>query len=265
MSKIEFDFNNLKYNLYDILNVLPTSDETKIKKNFMKIIKTFHPDKNSELEEDIFHHIILSNQILLNKDSRQKYDDFLLNSAKTFNELKDNFNKMSQIPNQNIPKDSERLNLFNYKVNELNKKHGYDDNLENETTFNKFNKIKEIRKYDVNIDKEHFVNMDDFNKKFTSYKTQDGKFKNQIVEYKDQPNELSTYVIGEQYTSLADLDKLYIEDTIQCSKFSSLDRAFILQPTNSNYNNKTIDERVKEYQQQTDIFNKMNMSDYSIK
>ena len=60
MSKIEIDFNNLKYNLYEILNVPPTSDESNIKKSFMKLVKNFHPDKNSELEEDIYYHIIYS-------------------------------------------------------------------------------------------------------------------------------------------------------------------------------------------------------------
>ena len=48
MSKIEIDFNNLKYNLYELLNIQPDADTTKIKKNFMKVIKNFHPDKNSD-------------------------------------------------------------------------------------------------------------------------------------------------------------------------------------------------------------------------
>ena len=88
MSKVEIDFNNLKYNLYEILNIPTNSDDVKIKKNFMKIIKNFHPDKNSELEEEIYYHIILANQILLNKESRKKYDEFSACSAETFHELK---------------------------------------------------------------------------------------------------------------------------------------------------------------------------------
>jgi DnaJ-class molecular chaperone len=63
MSKIEIDFNNLKYNLYELLNVKQSDDSIKIKKKFMKVIKNFHPDKNSTLEEDIYYHIILANQI----------------------------------------------------------------------------------------------------------------------------------------------------------------------------------------------------------
>mgnify|MGYP000055831064 FL=1 len=93
MSKVEIDFNNLKYNLYEILNIPTNSDDVKIKKSFMKIIKNFHPDKNTELEEDIYYHIILANQILLNKESRRKYDDFLVGTAETFHELKNSFKK----------------------------------------------------------------------------------------------------------------------------------------------------------------------------
>ena len=103
MSKIEIDFNNIKYNLYEILNINEDADESKIKKSFMKIIKTFHPDKNSELEEDIYYHIILANQILLNKESRKKYDSFIDDSADTYGELKDKFNKTIKDINSNIP------------------------------------------------------------------------------------------------------------------------------------------------------------------
>jgi len=81
MSKIEIDFNNLKYNLYELLNVTPDADSSKIKKNFMKIIKNFHPDKNSDLEEEIYYHIILANQVLLDKESRKKYDEFISERA----------------------------------------------------------------------------------------------------------------------------------------------------------------------------------------
>ena len=56
MSKIEVDFNNLNYNLYELLNVSEDATEQTIKKNFIKITKTFHPDKNSELEEDIYYY-----------------------------------------------------------------------------------------------------------------------------------------------------------------------------------------------------------------
>jgi curved DNA-binding protein CbpA len=240
MSKIEIDFNNLKYNLYELLNVNNDEDESKIKKNFMRIIKKFHPDKNSELEEDIYYHIILANQILLNKESRKKYDVYLQDKSEIFSELKESFNKT--IKNQPTTDKKQNISLFNNKVKELNEKHGYTENISG-SVIDKFDFIKENRT--INIEKENIKNMEEFNTKFNSYKV-DGKFKDQIIEYKDAPAELSTYVMGEQYTNLADIDKLYVDDSVQSSKYSSLDRAFTLQP-NIKHNNTDIKEKMREY------------------
>jgi len=265
MSKIEIDFNSIKYNLYEILNVSNDADETKIKKSFMKIIKNFHPDKNSELEEDIYYHIILANQILLNKVSRKNYDIFIEDNANTYFELKDNFNKSIKDINNNIPDKGNSQNLFNYKINELNKKHGYDNNLNTNSITERFNKVKENREINsIKIDKEIFTNTKDFNNKF-DYNKIDGKYKSQIVEYLGNPLELSTYVVGEHYTYLNDIDKLYIEDSIQSSKYSSLDCAFSLQPILKVENNRTYDEKMKEYQSQTKEINSMKPTDFSSK
>lgn len=263
MSKIEIDFNNLKYNLYEILNVPPTSEEIKIKKSFMKLIKTFHPDKNSELEEDIFYHIILANQILLNKDSRKKYDLYLIDKSDTFNELKSSFDKNIKNVETSLPTKNDASYQFNTRIEELNKKHGYINNQQN--TMEKFKQIKENRN-DIKIEQENIKSNDDFNSKFDSNKMDTGKFKDQLVEYKGMPAELSTYVIGEQYTNLADIDKLYVEDSVQCSKFSSLDRAFALHViSNENVKKQSVDDKMKEYQNQTEIIKNMKNTDFSNK
>jgi curved DNA-binding protein CbpA len=251
MSKIEIDFNNLKYNLYEILNVPPTSDESKIKKSFMKLVKNFHPDKNSELEEDIYCHIILANQILLNKDSRKKYDNYLIDTAETFNELKSSFNKIEKPSQTNA--DSTQ---FNNKINELNKRHGYNSDEKSENTMDKFNKIKNNR--DITV-KQDIKNSNELNSKFMDLS------KDQLVTYTGNPSELSTYVVGEQYTNLADLDKLYIEDSVQCSKFSSLDRAFAIHNIVTTNSTKSVSERLSEYKTQTEEFKNMKTTDFSNK
>jgi len=266
MSKVEIDFNNLKYNLYEILNIPSNSDDIKIKKNFMKIIKTFHPDKNSELDEDIYYHIILANQILLNKDSRRKYDDFLLSSAETFYELKNSFKKSIEDVEHLFPSKNDSKVQFENKFKELNKKHKFDDDNSMESIMQKFNKIKEIRtKNDFSIEKEEFKSVDEFNNKFIINKAEGGKFSDQIVEYKGCPAELSTYVIGENYTNLNDIDKLYLEDSVQSSKYSSLDRAFTLLPKIENNLVMSVEDRIKEYQDNTDLFKNMKPTDFSTK
>jgi curved DNA-binding protein CbpA len=265
MSKIEIDFNNLKYNLYVLLNVEPTDEPSKIKKSFMKIIKKFHPDKNSELEEEIYYHIILANQILLDGASRKKYDEFLNGTAESFNEMKSSFSKSIKGIEQFFPTKSSSVHAFNQKKNELNKKHGYTE--ENSgSVMDRFKKIKEKRETDeIKINKEEFKTTKDFNSKFDVNKQNGGKFEGQIIEHKGAPQELSTYVVGEQYTSLGDIDKLYIEDTVQSSRYSSLDRAFMLQPVLQTNNTKSTEHKIKEYLDETEKYQKFKPTDFSTK
>jgi curved DNA-binding protein CbpA len=266
MSKVEIDFNSLKYNLYEILNISRDAEEVKIKKSFMKLVKNFHPDKNSELEEDIYYHIILSNQILLNKDSRKKYDDFLNNTADNFNELKDSFNKNIKEIKQFFPDKDTSHTQFTNKLDELNKKHGYTSDSNTVSVMERFEKAKQKRSNDeIKIDKEEIKDRKDFNNKFELNKV-DGKFKEQIVEFVGTPSELSTYISGEHYTNLVDMDKLYLEDSIQSTCYSSLDRAFSLHPVVVNSDiNKSLEDRMNEYQSQSDLITNMKPTDFSNK
>ena len=266
MSKVEIDFNNLKYNLYELLNVRPDADSHKIKKSFIKIIKTFHPDKNSDLEEDIYYHIILANQILYDDNSRRKYDEFINNTAESFKELKTSFNKSIKDIEKHLPSKNTSVQEFKSKINELNQKHGYDEIL-SESVMDRFSKIKEKREsYQINIEKEKFKNIKEFNDKFNTNKSIGGKFQDQIIEFKGQPQELSSYVVGEQYTSIGDLDKLYVEDSILSSKFSSLDKAFMIQSVSqSDIITKSAKEKMSEYQNQTSNYNNYKPTDFSNK
>jgi curved DNA-binding protein CbpA len=247
MTSISIDFSTLKYNLYEVLNVSNTADIYKIKKNFIKLIKNYHPDKNSELEEDIYQHIILANQILLNQDSRIKYDNYISNKNNDFNELKEFFNK--SINNSLI----DNKKSFENNFLELNKKHGYDENINNTTIIDNFINFKSSRNKDITIEKNIFKSNDEFNNQFSNNKLNNGKFSNQIIEYNDLPYELSSYVIGESYINLADIDKLYIEDSILSSNFSSLDKAFSMHPQYYHLydNNLKCEDKIKEYKLNT--------------
>jgi curved DNA-binding protein CbpA len=259
---IEINFDTIKYNLYELLNVQPDSDDKIIKKSFMRIIKQFHPDKNSELEEDIYYHIILANQILLNKESRKKYDAFLFNSASTFDELKSQFNKHNKHNKDNgiapnIAAQAKALDTsnFNNKIIELNNKHGFTQSLNNpEKVLDRYTKIKNAREVDIKIDKIDIKTTQDFNKTFETNKIQ-GLVGSAIIELPhDATQELSTFVNFDNYTNLNDIDKLYIEDSIQSSKFSSLDRAFKLHPKellSLKTSSKSFEERMADYNTQT--------------
>ena len=265
MSKVEIDFNNIKYNLYEILNVKPDADDVKIKKSFMKIIKNFHPDKNSDLEEEIYYHLILANQILLNKESRKKYNEFLEGSALTFEEMKSGFNKAVKDISSFFPEESASATTFKSKVEELNKKHGYDETMSAASVIERFNKAKQGRDtFEYKIEKEDIKNEKDFNKKFEQNKVE-GKLKDQIIEYK-QNSDLSTYVVGDNYTYINDINKLYLEDSVQTNRFTSLDRAYGLQPViQSSGTNLSMEDRMKEYTSMTNSYKNMKPTEFTQK
>jgi len=239
-SNIEIDLLNLKYNLYEILNVQENTDDNIIKKNYIKLIKNYHPDRNSELEEDIYQHIILANKILLDKNLRKKYDEFIFNKNKDYNELK-------KIFNNNLEKIQDDK-LFNKKSEELNIKHGYNENINNNSLIDKLNIFKSSRNNkDIIITKNIDLKKNNFNNEFIINKN-NIKNSDQIIEYNECPAELSA-IIGETYINLYDIEKLYIEDSILSSNFTSLDKAFILLPENNINNNNilSMDDRLKQY------------------
>jgi curved DNA-binding protein CbpA len=252
---MSIDFNTLKYNLYTILNVSNDADNVTIKTKFMKIIKNFHPDKNTELEEEIYYHIILANQVLLNKELRKKYDLFLDPNINTFNDLKESFNKMNKDMN-NTTKKSGSLSIkeFTDKCELLNKKHNAvldSSKLDNVVVMERLEQIKQERN-NIKIVKEDIKDDKDFNNKFNNNKI-DGKFKDQIIEY-NPSSDLATYISHNNYTNIEDIDKLYVEDTIQSTDFSSLNRAFLLHPTTLDIDNKkSLDDKMKEYKKQSNI------------
>ena len=242
MSKIEIDFNNLKYNLYEILNVNKDDSEIIIKKKFIKIIKNFHPDKNSELEEDIYYHIILAHQILIDKESKEKYDNYITNKELTFIELKESYNKKSISVNNK--------NNFNQLESELNMKHGYNNVIDEETIIDKFNRLKKTNN-DIIIPKENYKSNDEFNSSFNN------KNNMSIIEY-NEPSELTNYISGEIYTYINDINKLYIEDSIESFKYTSLDKAFNTLPnfTKIKLDNRSSKEKIKDYNNLSELLYK---------
>lgn len=247
MSEITINFETLKFNLYEILNVSKEAPESKIKKAFRNLILNFHPDKNSEAEEDIYQHIIIANQVLSNKESRKKYDNFLNNHELTHDELKKNFSK-----NKNNPKTKEEaLHLFENKIEELTKKHITDfEEIDTKINYEKMLKAREI---ELNIPKEEIKDMHDFNNKFENKIINKG-FADQIIPVNEDMR-ISTLNVNDNYTHLdVAFDNLYIDGGgISTSKYTSLDAAFKIQPIDLNKKTQiSIEDAINNYKKETE-------------
>lgn len=240
------NFDNLKFNLYEILNISPDASENKIKKAYKNLILNFHPDKNSDAEEDIYLHIIQANTILTNKEQRKKYDEYLNKKSEDHFDLKNNFKKnLNTTP---VVSKEEAVKTFEEKINELNNKHNVSSFTENNIKKN-YDKILREREQQIEIPKETIVDRNDFNSKFENKKSE-------IIQLNSQ----SDLTINNNYTSLdVAFDNLYIDGGgIATDKYTSLDTAFKVQNVNNNNEGKPtdIDSAMKRYKDETEIYNK---------
>ena len=235
-------FSELKYNLYEILNITIDASVQDIKKAYAHMVKNFHPDKSSALDMDLFHHITACKNILLDPVVREEYNIYLKEPKELIHkDLKERYKKEETKP---IDKKTGKIN-FNTKMEELNKLHGYSDFIESR------NKISSI-KYNPNvaIERKNFKNTQDFNTGFEANKeiNQD----EQLIVWKEEPSFIVPYseAMG---ASLDNFEKLYVEDNVEDVSFTSLNRAFLLhpnrqeQPIDMRKPEEIMDERMKIY------------------
>lgn len=253
MSKfsLEYDFNELKFNLYEILNVSRNETKKHIKKKYRKLVTKFHPDKNNEVEEDIFNHLTIANQVLTNTFLREKYDLWLdENSSSSHNDLKNNFNK-NNFKTKTDYKTAKILYEKNSKL--LDEKHKIKE--DNTPILHKY-KLLEKNRGVLKIVPEKFRNNSDFNTKFQNRKKPENvNLKNdKLISYHNNK-------IQCKYASTKNYSDLYVNDSIVTDKFSSLDNAFKLIP-NLKYDEKDIKSEYINYKSNTEKFSKMKSENF---
>lgn len=249
-------FNDLEFNLYELLDLPVECSVEDVRKKFKKIIKKFHPDKISEVEEKLYYNITQAHHILGNINTKKKYDDWLLKSNMNHTSLKDNFSKDLEEIRKNLPKNpKEAQESFNETSVKLAGRHG--NYVEDNRSISSIYKEKEQNRRNIpEIAKETFSNMKEFNKKFSERKI-NGVYCDKLV--KSENNIIPfTFGINNNFTEIKNFDKIYIKDTM-------LEQAFTLLSIDTidygdNIESDNIESKISEYNNNTRELNNMKIS-----
>ena len=235
-------FNDLEFNLYELLNLPIDCSINDVKKTFRKLIKQFHPDKITNIEEKLYYNITIANQILSNQESKDSYDKWLINSNLNHGSLKSNFKNEQLNIKQFFPQTAEDAQIEFTKTNViLNNRHGnYKDDMRSISSI--YKDKERDRKELPSIKQENFVNMKDFNEKFSERKG-NGIYNNQIVVHESViiPYEGK----NSNFAEIKDFNNVYVKDTQLNYAFSLMHVKDIIDYGDSNakkiekYNNNT--------------------------
>jgi curved DNA-binding protein CbpA len=244
------EFNKLEFNLYELLNLPIDSTIEEIKKRFKKLVKKFHPDKITEIEAKIYYNLTIANRILTNEQTKLKYDNWLLKSHKSHASLKETFKDELNIIKEFFPQTKEEAEVdFQKKFADLGKRHG--DFVEDNRNLSNIYKDKQKERGNINITKENFSNMDEFNNKFSDRK-KNGEYCKTIVKRTGDIMPFS-FKSG-KYSELKDFDNVY-------SKDDTIKYAFELLPSDdSKIPHKTMEQKLNEYNNMTQNINTKNFN-----
>jgi curved DNA-binding protein CbpA len=243
------EFNSLEFNLYELLNVPTDCTNEEIRKSFRRIIKKFHPDKISAIEEKLYYNITYAHHILSNPTTRVKYNNWLLNSNKQHSQLKDNFKNEEKTIREYFPQTKEEAAVdFSKQFDILSKRHG--EYKEDERNLNSIIKEKEKERVKVEIKKEDFSSMDDFNSTFSQRK-KNGTYNNMIIK---KENNIQPFTFkNNNYAELKHFNDVYVKDT-------QYKYAFELLPENEKRDiNRNLSKGMDEYKKNTMNLNNNKM------
>jgi len=235
------DFDELKYDLYKILNLSKDCTLSEIKKQYKKNVLLNHPDKNRDADEEFFTHINIAYKILSNPEHRQAYNEWS-DWKNEHKELKKQFEKQEKIVYKKT---------FSQIEKELNNKHKFNTvtvtALTSEETTTKLDQLNNMRK-NITVPQYDIKNV---NQGFDKIQENPANYHQSIIPYSGEIMEYTP--TSSQFASLADIGTLYKEgENLKEKSISSVSVAFSLQQkVDYVESDKSFEERIKEYQSQT--------------
>ena len=257
----KLDFSKLDFNLYQVLNLTPDFEHSKLKKNYQKLVLKYHPDKGPKGDNRLFEIINYSYQILKNPETKNAYDEYLSQDSNDFFILKsvDKIKKETR-------KEINDINKKNWKESneELNKFHQFDENLLNpldkKNLQENLNKVKNYRESDeFKIDKGN-VNDTNFHHQFKENITKPKN--NQIIKSVAQKDQLVCYnEVNSNYASLDDYGKLYLDDDESFNTTSMRDAFILTDLANQKVEEKEVASEFDRMKKETEFYH--NITDRS--
>lgn len=258
MSKhlIEINFDQLSYNLYNLLNVKNKCSEKSIKKAYRKLIISYHPDKIGEnYDEEIYNHLTIANQVLTNDVLRKKYDDWLesFEVEKSHEDLKSNY-----LNNYDPKTEVKHDKSFGDFSQELNLKHGFSGNDDFLTAEDLSKKVKDYQNQKDNVDFkisfEEISDNSDFNNRFSNRKD-DGTLEKQLIKIDNKEvMEINKSEIGDNYLSISNYGLLYSNDGVDTDSYASVNGGFNLLPNLKSERVNNSSNRVKNFRNTVDEY-----------
>lgn len=255
---------NREIDLYKVLNIEQDATLKDVRKSFRKLSKKYHPDKLKTpnmnylipIYQKKYELITTAYNILSDKDCRREYDQmsYINKKQHDFIGLKEKFDDDQNSREKPLTKE-EAFHMYDEISNNLDKKHKIKD-FEERT----ISKILSERENLPQIDQLDNVDDDEsFNNEFYKNVQKDTK----IIKH---TNPVAASIINTEYQDINNIDELYSNK--ESTKYSNLNDKSVYSICiedldSSQINEKSIVNRMENYENETSRFKNMNVQDFN--
>lgn len=228
-NKNDNNIHEIDINYYAILGLKKDASALEIKRAYQKKLKKLHPDKIEQTHENKLKYKLVreAGDTLTNVHKRKAYDmqRKIDTNSKDFISTKNSFKEFMKLQEQNMTDDDRKIAKLNFEktFNEMNIKHGYNENGDNSMNKEEYNRrmedlinLREQEEAELEIEQDNpfdgrSFNSNEFNKMFERKKRRDDekRKKGGLAKYNDSvsaSNDLEDNLNG---VSINNYDSLY--------------------------------------------------------